>query len=87
MATRILGVIDVLHYRDEKLVDYIPINRKAKCGFAAMSRFKMATLSRRHCKKSDKPQGDFFKILQHVQTLCITDEADDGDYRHRTICS
>ena len=27
-------------------------------------------------------RADFFKILQHVQTLCVTDEADDGDYRH-----
>jgi hypothetical protein len=38
LAIRMLAVIVVLCDGNEKLIGYIPINRKGICGFAAMSR-------------------------------------------------
>ena len=44
LATRILGAIAALLDSGDKLIGYIPINRRAKCGFAAMSRSAAAIL-------------------------------------------
>ena len=44
LATRILAVVVFLLNRSEKLIGYMPINPKAKWGFAAMSRSAAAIL-------------------------------------------